>query len=177
LTTKPTPTKHQCPECDAQYEDARGLGTHRRLKHGIAGSSAATLYYQKQKKEKKKKDGKTSVHNRLKGQFPCTHEGCKFIAQWKGGLTNHLNTTHRNTKRSLQLAKQTLPPIASNGAGVNHSNQEGHIAPDGIPQAAIAFTAGRVEELLSRLAIEYDLPPRTFTARVIELVHAKTVWK
>ena len=170
MTTQPTPTKYQCPECDARYDDARGLGTHRRLKHGIKGSAPSTIA------ARKKKSGKTRVHTRLKGQFPCTHEGCKFIAKWKGGLTNHLNTTHRNTKRSLQLAKQTLPPIASDGAGVNHSNpQETYVAPDGIPEAVIAFTAGRVQELCAVTASQFNIPAKPFTARVIELIYATTL--
>ena len=166
MTTKPTPTKHQCPECDAEYDDARGLASHRRSKHGIAGSAA----YRKQKKEKKK-TGSTTVHKRFKGQFPCTE--CSFIAQWKGGLTHHMNI---HKKRSLQLAKQTLPAIASNGAGVNHSNQEeSHLAPDSIPEIPLAIALGRFEELCRSVAFKYDLPERLFAQRLTELIYRAQV--
>jgi len=169
LTTKPTPTKHQCPECDAQYDHPRRLAIHRRYKHGIKGSAPSTIA------ARKKKAGSTTVHNRFKGHFPCTHEGCKFIAQWKGGLTHHLNTTHRNTKRSLQLAKQTLPPIASNGAGVNHSNQEAHFAPDGISEVTLALALGRFQELCRSMAFEFDIPPKLFAQRLAELIYRAQV--
>jgi hypothetical protein len=145
------------------------LASHRRSKHGIAGSSVSTLSL-----KKKKKAGSPTVQSRFNGQFPCTHEGCKFIAKWKGGLTKHMNA-HGN-KRSLQLAKQTLPPIVSNGAGVNHSNnQEAHVAPDGIAEVTLALALGRFQELCRSMAFEFDIPPKLFTQRLAELIYRAQV--
>ena len=170
MTATTTPTKHQCPECPANYDDARGLATHRRYKHGIAGKSKTAMQYQEQKNA-----GSTRVHTRLKGSFPCTHEGCTFVAQWKGGLTHHMRT-HSKNKRSLQLAKQNRTEIASNGAGANHSNsQEANFAPDGIPEATLAVALGRFQELCRSMAFEFDLPPRMFTQRVAALIYRSQI--
>ena len=167
MTTQATPTKHQCPECPAHYADARGLAIHRRYKHGIAGTSPAAV------SARSKRHGSTTVHKRLSGRFPCTE--CKFVAKWQGGLTKHMRSIH-GTKRSLSIEKQTLPPIVSNGAGANHSdNQEGHFATDGIPQATLALALGRFQELSKSIAFEHDLPAKSFTARLAELIYATSL--
>lgn len=167
MTTTTAPTKHQCPECPAQYADARGLATHRRVKHGIAGTSKTAIATAAAKKV-----GSTRVHTRLKGSFPCTHEGCTFVAQWKGGLTHHQNATHGKNKRSLQLAKPNLPQTASDSAGVNHSNsQEVQFAPDSISEFTLAIAYGRFQELCRSVSFEFDVPPKLLTQRLTELIY------
>ena len=44
-----------------------------------------------------------------------------------------------------------------------------------VPESTLAFTAGKIEELLYRQAVEFDVPPRSFAAGVLELVLAKTL--
>ena len=116
---------------------------------------------------------------------------CGFVAKWPGGLTYHKRKTHAEAnptpekvakfnaklRRPIVHSEKTQTIVVSAPATSNGHHPETYIAPDGISEASVAFTAGRVEELLHRVAAEYDVPARSFTARVIELVHAKTLWK
>jgi hypothetical protein len=165
LTTQ-VATKLQCPECPAQYNDARGLATHRRYKHGTIGTSAAAVSM----RNKQKAHGRR-VHKRLKGSFPCTVEGCSFIAQWQGGLTTHM---HAHTRRD-ELAIQSRTEIAGNGAGVQDSNQEAHFAANSIAEIPLAIALGRFQELCRSLAFEHNIPERLFAQRLAELVYRAQV--
>lgn len=43
-------------------------------------------------------------------------------------------------------------------------------------EAALAVAFDRFKELSTRVAIEYDLPPRSFAARLRELIAAEALW-
>jgi uncharacterized C2H2 Zn-finger protein len=157
-----------CEYCDFKAKDKGGLSNHQRAIHGDVSQS------------------RTAIAIRASNPLQCPE--CTFVAGTVGGLGLHRLKQHgvvserRNTelkrlarlkKKGIQIAPiQTITAVAVSSNG---HHEETHVAPTGIPEAAIAFTAGRVEELLHRTAIEYDLSPRSFTARVIELVHAKTL--
>jgi len=147
--------KFKCtePECGKEYNDAAHLGIHRRAAHGILGRSANAMK-------------RAAQAAKLPEPAP--------IADAEP-ITKQPVTKRKYTKRSLQLAKQTLPPIASNGAGVNHSNQEAHFAPDGIPEVTLAIALGRFQELCRSMAFEFDIPPKLFTQRLAELIYRAQV--
>jgi hypothetical protein len=42
-------------------------------------------------------------------------------------------------------------------------------------EAAIAVAFGRYKELCTSVAVEYDLPPRSFAARLAQLIYAETL--
>ena len=174
---------HQCPDCDQPpYATAKGLATHRRYAHGYVSASPKVISERERKAQlplpKPKLSPQLASRKKLNGKFPCPH--CTFVAKWKGGLTHHMNAKHAH-EGSTELAitqaspTKTVKPVKPNGRA--HHEAEANTDRGLIPEAAVAFTAGRVEELLAHVAAQYDLPPRSFTARVIELVHAKTVWK
>lgn len=51
LNKSKKPDALTCPECgESGFKDRRGLGSHRRAKHGVVGTAASTLAY-RQKKE------------------------------------------------------------------------------------------------------------------------------
>lgn len=74
--------KFACPDCDATFDYAKVLGSHRRLAHGIAGTSSAARTAQKRKAMRPKL---TELH-----QCP----DCDFKAVNKAGLTFHRMKNH-----------------------------------------------------------------------------------
>jgi hypothetical protein len=179
-----TAKKLSCPECGQKFDShlPQVLGSHRLRVHGIAGSSKSAEL------DRRKKAATLPPTPENIATNPLLCPDCGFVAQYPGGLKLHrrkkhaiLSLTAREERRKKNQVIQkgtSLAPIQTITAVAVSSNghhEETHVAATGIPEAAIAFTAGRVEELLHRTAIEYDLSPRSFTARVIELVHAKTL--
>jgi hypothetical protein len=80
-------------------------------------------------------------------------------------------TKRKYTKRSNQLA--TIPE--TNGH-INHSNGQAQAVSRRFhSEAAIAVAYGRFQELCKNVAFEYDLPPRSFTAKFIELIQSETL--
>lgn len=139
------------PNCSKQYNDAAHLGIHRRAAHGIPGRSANAV------KKRELKAAQASA--KLPDPAPVAEAQSK----------------RKYKKRSLELAKQTLPPIASNGAGVNHSNQETYVAPDGISEVTLAIAYGRFQELCRSISFEFDVPPKLFAQRLAELIYRAQV--
>jgi C2H2-type zinc-finger domain len=166
-TTKAT---HQCPECNhAPYPTAKGLATHRRLAHGVEGTSRSTINARKRKQ--KKRDPKP-YSTRVKGRFPCPH--CDFVGNWKGGLTHHMNAAHktnRNGSKRSQLVKFTEAiPVSQNGHNP-HAEEAQATASDRALEVTLAITLGRFTEICRSMAAQYDIPERVFAARFAELVY------
>lgn len=172
----------QCPECGEKFPAhlPQVLGSHRLRKHGISGGSKSAILDRRMKAMKPPPPDALVLN-------PLQCRECGFIAKDVGGFKLHGRKKHNiisPTARELKIKNprtqkgtqiepaQALTVTTSNG---HHPSQADFIAAS-IPEAAIAFTAGRVEELLANAASQLDLPARTFTKRVIELVHAKTLW-
>jgi uncharacterized C2H2 Zn-finger protein len=69
-------TMYPCPECGKEFESLRSVGPHRRAAHGYRVPKTPGI-----------------GRNGLYGQkLPCPH--CDFVAQWKGGLTKHIEAAH-----------------------------------------------------------------------------------
>jgi hypothetical protein len=182
--TTPKQALFPCPECGAKYKDKRGLATHRRYQHGFISQDRSAIA-QREAKAKRRAQSKNAValaltginkpqfgsmaHTKNAGIFPCSH--CEFVAKWKGGLTHHMNAKH--PVKEANIASTEARNEASIEASNNGNNRQTRRS--AIPEAAIAFTAGRIEELLLRTATELDLPPKSLAAGVIELIHAKTL--
>lgn len=169
--------QYKCPDCDAVFTTASALGPHRRLAHGY-----------------RKSDGKSNPKRATKAQRKITRgrvyglklkcPDCDFVAQWKGGLTRHIRAAHQpkeaQPERSTAIVKSTAVSEVQPTAIVSrngHHRAQAEARRSLIPEATLAFTAGRVEELLSHTAAEFDVPARTFTAGVLELIYAKTLRK
>jgi len=154
--------KFKCTEdgCKKEYNDAAHLGIHKRAAHGIAGISGNARRRRELRAE------------RAAAALP---EPAPVVESAEVVNTTAQPKRKYAKRRSLQLAKQTKSEIASNGAGENHPNQEGHFAPDSIPEAALALALGRFQELCRSVAYELDLPARMFTERVAAFVYAAQV--
>jgi hypothetical protein len=148
-TTQPEKFKCTEPGCHAEYNDAAHLGIHRRAKHGILGKSANAL---------KRRQLKTTAKSR----------------RWQTDETQPTNPPikRKYTKRS-ELA--TIPNEKANGH-VNHTGngQAQAISHRIRAEAALAIAFGRFKELCAGVAYEYDLAPRTFAARLVELIHSSS---
>lgn len=75
--------KFVCPECNKAFEFAKTLGSHRRLTHGIAGTSRGAIHRQKLE---------ALAPPEPKGPHPCPD--CDFKAKDKAGLTIHRKAKH-----------------------------------------------------------------------------------
>lgn len=60
MATKEEAKAFVCPECGKVCTDSRGLGTHRRFVHGVAGAASSTLAA-REKKEKAEREAKKAA--------------------------------------------------------------------------------------------------------------------
>jgi hypothetical protein len=125
-------------------------------------------------------------------KFKCTEPGCGAEYDDAAHLGIHRRAKHgifgkkhakkaaeaqptkrKYTKRS-QLA--TIPNEEANGH-VNHTGngQAQTLSRRFHSEAALIVAFSRFKELCAGVAFEYDLPPRSFTARLIELIHSETL--
>jgi hypothetical protein len=103
-------TEYECPECKAQginviFKDPRGLGSHRRGKHGIVGMSPSVVSSRKTKRK--------AVH--LDGIFKCPEckaQGVRAVFTTKTGLGIHRRSTHGipGSSSAAISARRNHPP-------------------------------------------------------------------
>jgi hypothetical protein len=136
-------------------------------------------------------------------KFQCTQPGCEAEYNDKAHLGIHLRAAHgikgksknsikrrqklkdaekatatqpnpkrRYTKRSTTLA--TIPQEV-NGNASNGQVQAQTVSRRFHAEAALAVAFGQFKELCKGVAFEYDLPPRSFTARFVEFLHAEAL--
>jgi hypothetical protein len=79
----------------------------------------------------------------------------------------------RYTKRSTTLA--TIPQEVNGNHASNGQVQAQAVSRRFHAEAALAVAFGQFKELCKGIAFEYDLPPRSFTARFVEFLHAETL--
>lgn len=144
--------KYKCDLCTESFKAPTALGMHKRLKHGIAGKSKAAIGYRNAKNlPPKPRDHQCPV--------------CEFKAATQGGLTKHMNATHKNGEGKLAKVNEskTHQAVLSGQNGFTaHTDDEAHRL-----EAVATFTAGRITELLTGIAISNDLPPRSLAALVL----------
>jgi hypothetical protein len=186
LTTKTTTTTngHKCDLCPEAFKSPQELGRHKLYKHKIKGKSAAATRAKHAKLAYQCPDcpasygdprglgnhrsrvhgipGPTSIY---KAQS-AARKAAKIAA--REGLTNQ-----RKHRRELVKIEATPTTIAATNG--HRPQEESHPAPDGIPEATLALALGEFKGLCTRIAFEYDLPPRTFTARLAALIYASQV--
>lgn len=75
-------------------------------------------------------------------------------------------------KRSNTLA--TIPEVSPQSNGYTNGNGQA-TSRRFHAEAALAVAFGRFKELCASVAFEYDLPPRSFTSKFIELIHSETL--
>jgi uncharacterized C2H2 Zn-finger protein len=80
-----------------------------------------------------------------------------------------LNRHRRTHAQGGNIEVHSLATRTAQNGRLTHG-QEADAHGGSIPEAAIAFAAGRVQELLTRYAAELDVAPRTFASRVLILV-------
>lgn len=137
---------HKCPDCTRTFVSRTGLGSHRRAIHGIEGSSHTTL------KEREKKAAREA-------QSAAAVEAAKVE-------TAEPRLKRKYTKRS-PFAQATENAIVPTNGNLSPQVDGNHRF-----EAAACLAAGRITELLTSIAFEHDLPPRTFTAYVLRTVAA-----
>jgi hypothetical protein len=146
MTTQPTKFKCTQPGCSAEYNDKPHLGIHLRAAHGIAGKSH-TARTAREKRQKLKDAEKAT--------------------------TTQPTPKRRYTKRSTTLA--TIPQEANGNHTGNGQVQAQTLSRRFHAEAALAVAFGQFKELCKGIAFEYDLPPRSFTARFVEFLHAEAL--
>ena len=157
----------KCEHCPRTFATQQGLAGHQ-SKHsdGI----------------KKVKNPADAGRKKLFGKYPCQH--CEFVAAWTGGLAKHMNSKHpelttlTQTEKPKKGAHKIERPTKALALSNGHARQievvvEGH--PDAVPDALVALTTGRLQELCRSVAYEHDVSPRLLTARVATLFYASSV--
>lgn len=161
------PKRHQCPLCGYQLKNKAGLSIHLSAMHKPELPPEEIAKTQEEAADPK---AANSVYQCPK---------CEFIGATQGGLALHRRKKHneitavhpkKNTRRELEPTQAQTITVVSNG---HQENWQGHT--DGIPEALIAVTSGRFQELCRSVAYEHDLPPRLFAARVAAFVYGTTL--
>lgn len=79
-------------------------------------------------------------------------------------------------KRTYTKRSNALATLETSTNHVNGQGQGQGLTPRRFhAEAALAVAYGRYQELCKSIAFEYDLPPRSFTARFAELIHSETL--
>jgi hypothetical protein len=130
----------------------------------------------------------TTTHPTKPTKFKCTEPGCNEEYNDNAHLGIHKRAAHgilgkshqaikkpkrKYSKRSTTLA--TLPHEEANGQ-IQRANGQAQTSTRRFhAEAALAVAYGRFQELCKGIAFEYDLPPRSFTARFVELIRAEAL--
>jgi hypothetical protein len=94
------------------------------------------------------------------------------------GIAGKFTTSPINPPATRKYTKRSELAIATpskNGITHNGHKDQGHRAPDGIPEATLALALGRFQGFCTSMAHEFDIPPRLFTARLSELIYRTTL--
>jgi uncharacterized C2H2 Zn-finger protein len=159
------PAPNQCPYCGFPSLPPQGLAVHVGVHHKAERMKAEQL-----------KAGDPKAENFA---FQCPQ--CEFVGKNQGGLALHMNKKHDqitalrpniNKRREIEPSQAQTITIAATSNG-HKEDWQGHT--DGIPEALIAVTSGRFQELCRSVAYEHDLPPRLFAARVAAFVYGTTL--
>jgi uncharacterized C2H2 Zn-finger protein len=146
------PAPFQCGFCGFQLKNQAGLTFHVKTFHAQPAAPAAPT--------------QAEDHS-----LQCPH--CEFVGKLKGGLALHIRKKHNeSTRRAIEPRKTQTITIAATHNG-HKEDWQGHT--DGIPEALIAVTSGRFQELCRSVAYEHDLPPRLFASRVAAFVYGTTL--
>jgi hypothetical protein len=146
MTTPPAKFKCTQPNCDKEYKDRAHLGIHLRAAHGIAGKSLNAV------KSRNKRELAAAA-------IPADQAKAK----------------RKYNKRSTSLA--TTRHETNGQAHHTTINGQAHQITSRrfTTEAALAVAYVRYQELCSRTAFEYDLPPRTFAAQLRDVIAAETL--
>jgi len=187
-----TQQKQKCPECSSTFATVQVLAMHRKNKHGIEGTSASTAYLNKQRAKKAAEAAAQSssqvVDSPLApvfGKHRC--DQCSFETTTAHGLRVHVSTRHRVKKLDAQQQQdqttggtsieriEAAAPIKRAYTRRAVREENGTNYSDGISEATLALALGRFQGFCASMAQEFDLPPRRFTARLVELIYAAQV--
>ena len=112
MTTKPL--IHKCPDCPMKFASLTGLGSHRRSRHGIAGSARSTVAA-RELAARTTANPPLSEYKRIRwhlkemkapenpAPFQCPH--CGYQTKNKAGLSLHVNRFHAQLKAGDPRAK------------------------------------------------------------------------
>ena len=149
--------KHQCPKCERMFVSKTGLGSHLRT-HGIHGKSKSAIAARK-------------------AWVKCPD--CNFATKNPRAMTIHHDLVHKPKRGRPPLKRRNklaiIPPAATSTSNGHHPEAQREDFTNGIPDALVALTTGRFQELCRNVAEVHGLPSRLFTARVAALVYSATI--
>lgn len=176
--TKP-PASLKCPECGKKCEDALRLGNHRWTVHKVRGASDDA------KRRATREPGTkplAALERTPDGGYKCSF--CDFKTEKASGMGMHLKM-HRRLEAE-GTAPQLSTPTPTERTAIVKANQDanpntnnGHTphtqAEDDRNhriEAAATFASGRVAQLLENIALQHDLPYKSFATLVLRTVAA-----
>lgn len=133
-----------CPECRDQgvrkeFDDARGLGTHRRIAHGVMGSSTAAVAYRAKKAEAKRLAKRKAAGSSGRPLHP-----------------SDMNQSPGTPRRGRPLGSRNQPTRPG-------SVELRKAATLPLPATLVGYAMAKMEEAAHRIARDNNLPERDFT--------------
>lgn len=117
MTTKKA--KFKCPECSAEFDTARGLGSHRLIRHGVPGSGHSAILRRKQLGQVETLPPAVPVSAAAKLQFACpecdkSFDRASSLGNHRRGIHGVEGTSHNAKKSAAQRqALATIPTPAT----------------------------------------------------------------
>lgn len=167
------PASLKCPECGKKCPDALRLGNHRWTAHRIRGTTYDAT---------RARSGPLAALRTPDGGYQCSF--CDFKTERVSGMGMHLKM-HRRLEAE-GTAPQLSTPTPTERTAIVKANQDanpntnnGHTphtqAEDDRNhriEAAATFASGRVAQLLENIALQHDLPYKSFATLVLRTVAA-----
>jgi uncharacterized C2H2 Zn-finger protein len=185
-----TAKKIKCPECGmTKFTSTQMLGLHRKNVHGVESEVPSTVYA-----KLKYQADRGELVKTIDPKNPLQCQICGLPIRSKSGLSLHINRNHpkpatpveipveipaavevkpvSNGKRKY-IRREIEQPAQAHATIIVSEAQEGHPATNGyaIPDGTLALALGRFQGLCQSMAVEFDLPPRLFAARLAELIY------
>lgn len=158
------PKPYKCPECGEGFGAPTARGMHRRMRHGVKGSSPAAVNYRAAQAAKEKA---AKMMAALPEPVPLAPKKQAPLPPVKKGRPLGSKTS---TKRSNALANTTQ----TNGHQAHLVATNGH-HPQGwtgasLPQIAVAVAYGRFTALCDEVAREFNVAPVSFTRELASFI-------
>ena len=161
MASKSQEKKFQCDLCDESFRAPTALGMHKRLKHGILGTSKAALHYHK---TMAKAEAAPAVKT-LPEPIPVKKKMGRPPLD-----PSERKPRKKYSKRSTQVATIPASQNGHNQPNLPSLPQWGGVASRHATETAIAVAYGRFTALCGEIAREFDLPPVTFARQFTSFI-------
>ncbi len=176
--------RFQCKLCPRNFQMARGLGSHMRAAHGIAGTAKSTVSARERNEAiAVSKAPKVPIQQNIGGKMKCPE--CGKTCANRAAFANHRRAAHgvkskaqlvrerRAEKSGNELAISVPVPTIAEEKIIEKRKPEIDGAGSSVDPLVFAIALGQVKELCRHIAEEHGVPTKLFTRQFSQLFLAE----